>query len=1346
MPTRTAHRASTGPVVPGVVLLALAIAVTCAAIWTRSPQVGYLIGSAAATMLCAVAAVRAGRPLATRVGMLVAFAALGGWLALAVQGQRDVTGTVTNGEQAVLAQAEVDARRIASAIDVARERLRELLGALDVRTASSIHAPVIAGVETAVALMDGDRVVSSDGLWRVPPPSASELARDTVRLITTPLYRVLLLTRREGTRAAHAAVLLHALPPMDRVARGVVNAEVGTVGARRIVVGTDATLAAFSGGDAASARSGRELLIAARLPTPAIAELLAIERARLRTLPLLVIALLAVLVIAGRRPTTLWRRLAASSLVVTVVGILPLSALSNQSTLMDAGVFFVPGGGPWTGNLAALMLTTVAMLVGIIYLTRARLRLPRAVALGGVVLCAVAGPFVVRNLSRGITPPTDSVPTSLWLAWQLALALVALVLALVGLTLARSAVPALPSPVRPWVASVIAIGLSVAAPLVWRAPAGWPDWYTVPWMLALGALAASARRPRAVLHAALVSGCAAATIVWGATARRAVEQAEQDVSRLRTIDEDAARLLERFGWSLLQQPLPDDASGLLAAYGASDLAAAGFRASLAVWRPDGGAVPIAAVTTSTLAAPPATMFALAERARQERVPLLVSVDGEQAMLLALAVADSQGTAITMSVAPRTLIGRDVAVAPLVGEPPVVEARVPYRLAFTSVSVSEGAQLDQPVWTRQGARLVGDWLTRLGEGVSQVHAEVDLRTWDGLLPRAILLVAFDVAVALVLAALVLAADGGVLRWVRWRWTRVRRSYRARLTSILALFFALPAALFALWTVTRVRDDDRQARAALAREALRVVPSSGVLPVDGTVRFLYRDRLLRAASDGVLLAAAPFGVVLDDALVRELVEQRRPSAEETRLVEDARERSTVLAYRALAPAASVVVMAPAVRDDGAFATRRDDLLVLVLAATLIGVLGAGWLGGRVARELERPVDALRQAVLQLPAPAAPRGAVPAEFVPAFEAVERTGQALTESRNLLESARARTDAVLRNVASAVVAFDEEGQLLLTNPRADAMRTELAMQTGGVADWPEAVQRRVQASLARAVGELREDEPFSFDLADRQWQGRLSRLSAGGVVVTLDDVTDLARAERVIAWGEMARQVAHEIKNPLTPVRLGIQHLRRAWRDGRGDFGALLETNVDRILTEIDHLDQIARQFSRFGAPSASTGGADDGDPLESVDLVAVVHNVVRLETMGEPTVRWLVEVEGTIPSVQARAGELHEVLLNLCENARLADARTVTLRLSMADQDGTVRLAVEDDGTGIAAEHLPRIFEPRFSTRTSGTGLGLAICRRLVMSWGGAIDVASTPATGTTVSLRLREADSRDRGKVV
>ncbi len=222
--------------------------------------------------------------------------------------------------------------------------------------------------------------------------------------------------------------------------------------------------------------------------------------------------------------------------------------------------------------------------------------------------------------------------------------------------------------------------------------------------------------------------------------------------------------------------------------------------------------------------------------------------------------------------------------------------------------------------------------------------------------------------------------------------------------------------------------------------------------------------------------------------------------------------------------------------------------------------------------------------------------------------------------------------------------------------------------------------------------------------------------------------RTARILAWGEMARQVAHEIKNPLTPIKLSVQHIRRAYRDGRADFEPILDTSVDHILAEIERLSEIAKAFSRYGAPQEATGA------MERVDVAAIARDVLTLYRAPDRAVVYRLSAEPASAVAAARASELREVIVNLLENARAAVPDGGVVEVRVEDEGDGVRLEVQDNGPGIPESQLPHIFEPHFSTRSSGTGLGLAIVRRLVEGWGGAAGAESEAGQGTTVWLTI------------
>ena len=1217
--------------------------------------------------------------------------------------------------------------------DELRSRASMALRAPAARDSAFRHLAATAGKEgrgDATVLYRGDSAFA----WSGRPFVAIDSVPDTLGVTSsgTPFYLALYAVARAGEQRAVSTRLLYAASPADRMVQSIgadaarrAGGAGGGIAGYRFVPARDS--AALPGARTVSVDGVPLFAARAELLTDGEVRLRLLERARLLVGIALAVALGCFIVAAWRAQRRVRVRILLVGVALAAVALTPLSAFSNYSRLFDPTLYFTPLGGPLTANAAALALTSALVLLTLLAGVRRQAHLPdRRLAVAIVVVVAGLGPFLLRDLARGIQIPSYGVSASLWLIWEVPLFLAAVSVILAGaapggVALGRS------RGLSPIVGPLLAIVAAIMAPIYWMAPAGWPWWYAFLWVAAVASLAVSRRSSAVVIAAATVAALGATTLVWGATTRARVRLAEQDIATLGTGDLDAQSLAQRLGAQFAAAPVANR-RGLLETYATSELAAAAFPTWLAHWRD--ATAPTAILGNAPLDVPLDSLRRLVESARATGVTVIGTLPGAPALEHAVVVPTDSGI-VTVVVGPKSIQIPADPFARLLGLETPPEAEPPYSAQVTPLS--RGRITTPPQWRREGNELHGDWIAASGRGASRVHAEVEIGPLFALVQRGTLIVLLNLGIVALLWLTSVLADGIVVRWMAVRRRQWARSYRLRLTFALFAFFMVPAIAFAIWSYQQLSTDAARARQLLVRETLRSVSTSGAgtgwLANEsrrlGTPLLAYRNGALVAASDTLLEELAPIGRRLGPEIAEALYIHNEASVHR---VERVGELSTLFGYRALElpgmPA--MVLAAPARADELALGRRARDLGVLVLFATAIGALAALWLSGIAARQLARPIGSLRRAALALAGgerEPALEGRPTVEFLPVFAAFRRMVADLNASRSALEEATRRTATVLRNVASGVIAVDQAGVVTLANPRADLLLgTALPPGTRLTEIGQPELAQRLMSFLAGTA----EDEDFEMPRGDQQWHGRLTRLTRGGAVITVDDVSEIARAERVLAWGEMARQVAHEIKNPLTPIRLGVQHLRRARQDSRVDFDRVLDKNVERILEEIDRLDEIARAFSRYGQPPEQRGGA------EPTDVASVLRDLVGLETMGEDKVKWTLRGADEPVRAMGRKDELREVLLNVFENARLARATTVAIDL-LAD-NGKVTVAVQDDGQGIPKDVLPRIFEPHFSTRTSGSGLGLAISRRVIESWGGSMQLESMEGRGTRVSIEL------------
>jgi two-component system, NtrC family, nitrogen regulation sensor histidine kinase NtrY len=288
--------------------------------------------------------------------------------------------------------------------------------------------------------------------------------------------------------------------------------------------------------------------------------------------------------------------------------------------------------------------------------------------------------------------------------------------------------------------------------------------------------------------------------------------------------------------------------------------------------------------------------------------------------------------------------------------------------------------------------------------------------------------------------------------------------------------------------------------------------------------------------------------------------------------------------------------------------------------------------------------------------------------------------------------------------------------------------------------VGRLLAARVTRPVDALR---AAAARVAAGDLEGRVGVRAAGEIgelVEAFDAMTaDLARsrarlahAERIAAWREVARRLAHEIKNPLTPIAMSVETLRDARARGRGDFEEIFEEGTRAIGEEVRRLKRIVDEFSRFARLPAPERAA-----VAPSDLVSAVVALFPAPPTG---VRIERAIEPGAPPVLADRDQIVQVLLNLVRNALDAMPGGGTLAIGVWRQGDAVRFTISDTGPGIAPADLARVFEPYFTTKEGGTGLGLAIAHRIAEEHEGTLEVASPSGGGATFALTLPVAPGR------
>ena len=235
-------------------------------------------------------------------------------------------------------------------------------------------------------------------------------------------------------------------------------------------------------------------------------------------------------------------------------------------------------------------------------------------------------------------------------------------------------------------------------------------------------------------------------------------------------------------------------------------------------------------------------------------------------------------------------------------------------------------------------------------------------------------------------------------------------------------------------------------------------------------------------------------------------------------------------------------------------------------------------------------------------------------------------------------------------------------------------------------------------------------------------------GTVLVLEDLTEFLKAQRMAAWQEVARRIAHEIKNPLTPIQLAAQRLQKRYADRLGEDGEVFAESTRIIVQQVEEMKQLVNEFSKFARLAEIRPTPND--------LNEIVGEAVLLYQEAHKRIAFAFRRDGELPIFRLDRDQIKRVLINVLDNAVAAiegpGAVAVTTKLQAETDSALIEIA--DTGRGIPKEYRARLFEPYFSTKRKGTGLGLAIVNRIVQDHNGYIRVRDNQPRGTIISIEL------------
>ena len=432
-------------------------------------------------------------------------------------------------------------------------------------------------------------------------------------------------------------------------------------------------------------------------------------------------------------------------------------------------------------------------------------------------------------------------------------------------------------------------------------------------------------------------------------------------------------------------------------------------------------------------------------------------------------------------------------------------------------------------------------------------------------------------------------------------------------------------------------------------------------------------------------------------------------------------------------------------------KFSYIITLFLVTLLIIFAATWFGLFLAKGITVPIQDLAEATLkiaqgdldhQINVVAGDEiGVLVNSFNQMTKDLKKSNQRLEQVNLDIESRRKYMETVLRNVSAGVVSVDREGIITTINRAAEKM---LDIKTGNILSkrYEEVLDPEHLAIVDELLQELREskegfiEKQLELKVKDRALIFLITTTLISdddgndmGMVIVFEDMTQLQRAERAAAWREVARRMAHEIKNPLTPVQLSAQRLQKKFGDKLGEDSDVFHECTKTIINQVEVLKNLVDAFSRYARMPVTNPAINDLNDVitDSVTLFQDAHKEIAFDFSRGVD----------IPKLSLDPEQMKRVMINLLDNAVAAvdkqDGR-IEIKTSYDGSRHRARVEVADNGCGIPPAYKGRMFEPYFSTKRSGSGLGLAIVNSIIDDHHGQLSVRDNSPRGTIVAFEL------------